>query len=263
MINRLFTFGCSFTNYHWPTWADILLSEIPGENWALSGGGNKFIFERLMECHITNQIKPNDCVIIMWTSFTREDRYVDGWRLTGNVYNSQPYYDQNFLNKYWSDKGCVLHNLNFISAAIEVLKSINCKWLMCYAFPSNQFNDYSKMLVQSVQDIEHFQKYFSFIYEHDNNFISDPLFNETNSVSKWSEAAWGKNVIENHYFPIQHHCWLENNLLDKLHMDQPARDRLLTFSVKHQKECEQLESIGKHPSLFDKHYAVNYPKNQI
>ena len=35
---RIFTFGCSFTQYHWPTWADILINENIcnggiGENW--------------------------------------------------------------------------------------------------------------------------------------------------------------------------------------------------------------------------------------
>ena len=48
----LYTFGCSFTKYVWPTWADLLLSQVDGENWGMCGGGNKFIFETLMECII-------------------------------------------------------------------------------------------------------------------------------------------------------------------------------------------------------------------
>ena len=40
----LYTFGCSFTKYVWPTWADLLLSQVDGENWGMCGGGNKFIF---------------------------------------------------------------------------------------------------------------------------------------------------------------------------------------------------------------------------
>ena len=37
-MSRLFTFGCSFTNYAWPTWADFLGLEFEHfENWGVSG----------------------------------------------------------------------------------------------------------------------------------------------------------------------------------------------------------------------------------
>jgi hypothetical protein len=130
MAGRLFTFGCSFTKYHWPTWADLLLTQTEGENWGQSGGGNRFIFESLIECNLKNNITNDDTVIIMWTSFFREDRYINGWAGFGNVYNAKPFYDDHFLKKYWNDKGSILNNLNFICAAIKILRSIGCKWVM-------------------------------------------------------------------------------------------------------------------------------------
>jgi hypothetical protein len=45
VMSRLFTFGCSFTNYRWSTWADCLAPEFDYfENWGQSGGGNHYIF---------------------------------------------------------------------------------------------------------------------------------------------------------------------------------------------------------------------------
>ncbi len=40
---RLITFGCSFTDYSWPTWADIIARDLDCEyeNWAIGGGGNQ------------------------------------------------------------------------------------------------------------------------------------------------------------------------------------------------------------------------------
>ena len=44
-FKRAFVFGCSFTQYYWPTWADILGREFNKfENWGQCGGGNQFIF---------------------------------------------------------------------------------------------------------------------------------------------------------------------------------------------------------------------------
>jgi len=43
-MSRLFTFGCSYTNYRWSTWADCLAPEFDYfENWGQSGGGNHYI----------------------------------------------------------------------------------------------------------------------------------------------------------------------------------------------------------------------------
>jgi hypothetical protein len=75
---RLFTFGCSFTNYHWPTWADILGKEFSYyENWGKVGAGNQYIFNSVVECNLRNKFTKNDTVIIMWTQTSREDRYIN------------------------------------------------------------------------------------------------------------------------------------------------------------------------------------------
>ena len=77
MVRRLYTFGCSFTQYFWPTWADILGQEFDYyENWGKLGGGNQFIFNSIIECSLRNKLTPNDTVAIMWTNVTREDRYI-------------------------------------------------------------------------------------------------------------------------------------------------------------------------------------------
>jgi hypothetical protein len=41
-FKRAFLFGCSYTEYKWPTWANILKKDldIPVYNWGLSGLGN-------------------------------------------------------------------------------------------------------------------------------------------------------------------------------------------------------------------------------
>ena len=59
-MSRLFTFGCSFTHWSWPTWADILGREFDEyENWGQRGGGNVFIFHSLIECYKKNKLNKN------------------------------------------------------------------------------------------------------------------------------------------------------------------------------------------------------------
>lgn len=127
---RLFTFGCSFTNFFWPTWADILGREFDVfENWALNGGGNCFILHSLTECNHRNQLGADDTVIVMWSSIDRSDRWVQGrWRLEGGVYNGQPEFDQNFLRNFADPTGFLIRDLSVISAARNMLEHIGCTW---------------------------------------------------------------------------------------------------------------------------------------
>ena len=88
-MKRLFTFGCSFTNYYWPTWADIISQDYDYfQNWGKIGGGNKFIYLSLVECHQRNKFTPDDTIMLMWSSQAREDRYIkDEWYTPGPVYD--------------------------------------------------------------------------------------------------------------------------------------------------------------------------------
>jgi hypothetical protein len=64
-MKRLFVVGCSFTKYHWPTWADMLGKEYDHfENWGNSGLGNRAIAERLTELVVTNEITQDDTIVV-------------------------------------------------------------------------------------------------------------------------------------------------------------------------------------------------------
>lgn len=116
-MSRLFTFGCSFTHWNWPTWADIVAYdlEIPHYNWALPGLGNVGIHSRMLECDLRNQLADDDIVLVVWSSWTREDRYgvkqssLDGaqWSCTGDILHS---YNNYFVDNYWSMNNDLVKN---------------------------------------------------------------------------------------------------------------------------------------------------------
>ena len=137
MEKRLFTFGCSFTNFFWPTWADILGKEFDTfENWGKNGAGNAFMLYSLMECIKRNTLTKNDTVVIMWSSIDREDRWVHGsWQLEGGVFNGQEPYTGDYVKKFADPTGFIIRDLAIISATKKILESIGCKWYFLSMVP--------------------------------------------------------------------------------------------------------------------------------
>lgn len=120
--NRLFAFGCSFTKWPYPTWADIISWElnIPYQNWGIYGLGNTGIFHRMVESDILNTFTENDLILVMWSSWTREDRYINGkWEAHGSVLNNV-FYDENFIKKYWSLENDIIKNATAIIVANKI-----------------------------------------------------------------------------------------------------------------------------------------------
>jgi hypothetical protein len=119
MYKRFFAFGCSFTKYSWPTWADIISVDldIPYENWAMSGIGNVGIFHRMVEADLKNNFREDDLIMSLWSSWPREDRYLlDHWQTHGNIFNND-FYNDSFIKKYWSSKNDIIKNSTSIIAA--------------------------------------------------------------------------------------------------------------------------------------------------
>jgi len=123
MYKRLFTFGCSFTRFGWPTWADIMAWDlgVPSENWGMSGIGNVGIFHRLVECDLRNTITEGDLVIVLWSHWHREDRYIRHWQTHGNIFHEE-FYDRKFISKYWSLENDIIKNSTAIISANKMYK---------------------------------------------------------------------------------------------------------------------------------------------
>lgn len=114
-MSRLFMFGCSFTRYLWPTWANILEydRQCPSEIWAFGGRGNIAISHTLLEAYLTKNITIDDKIIINWSSWPREDRYNRGWWAKGGVWTGNEHTDD-FRENYWSVENDCMKNLSAI-----------------------------------------------------------------------------------------------------------------------------------------------------
>lgn len=131
---RLFTFGCSFTQYMWPTWADIVAYDMGIEyyNFAIAGLGNVGIHHRILEADLKHKFTQDDIILIFWTSWCREDRVKNGnWLTTGSVLtDGNEVYDRNFRKKYWDYSNDIVKNSTAIISTNRIFSN-NIKWQAC------------------------------------------------------------------------------------------------------------------------------------
>ena len=164
-MRRLFTFGCSFTYFYWPTHADLLGEQYDVlHNWGLSGLGNRAICERLSECVMHNQFIADDVIIVQWTDFHRYDWHNPNsfgefcnWRTGGNIW-SKPV-EIEWIKDTWDEFSYTLHSMNFIHLGNQLTKHLPCK-----VYHTSMI-DYKPILTNTP-----FEKYLSVI---DSNWLMD------------------------------------------------------------------------------------------
>ena len=135
---RLFTFGCSFTGYIWPTWADILHKEMPNAthyNYGRSGAGQLFITCMLTEANQRHNFDKDDLIIVQWSTFFREDRYIKNWWHTpGNIF-TQNMYDEKFIRKFTDLRGYIIRDLSLITMSKHMLQALPSDSVMLTSIP--------------------------------------------------------------------------------------------------------------------------------
>lgn len=165
MINkRLFTFGCSFTKYNWPTWADIIGTNYKTHyNFGHAGAGNYYISLKLYETHSTHQITSNDDVIIMLSSVNRMDIYdsiTKKFKLNGNIYNSEHIFGEKFVRDVWNDEHSIYNTWFMVKTIKTLLDSIGCRYKIVEAFGLLETDEgfhitYDKNIKSIVDDYLH------------------------------------------------------------------------------------------------------------
>ena len=151
---RLFAFGCSFTHYAWPSYADFLGYEFKSfSNWAHPGLGNRAIAQRVAQCHVKNNFTKDDVVIIQWTSHMRNDWHTFnplkfdpksflhswfkntnkiGWKTQGSIFSigNNLIYDNAWVDRFWDERSFFMYTMNEIAATQGLLNSTGCTWRM-------------------------------------------------------------------------------------------------------------------------------------
>lgn len=137
-VKRIFAFGCSFTNHCYPTWADVVASEMPNAlytNLAIPGFGNHGIACRVSEAHQRFKFSETDLILVMYSTTFREDRHLNGkWKSLGSVYNND-FYDREFIEKYVDPIGMILRDLAMMNLTNNFVKSLPSQHILLRSVP--------------------------------------------------------------------------------------------------------------------------------
>jgi hypothetical protein len=218
-VKRLFTFGCSFTNYFWSTWPEVIAYDldIPLYNYGQSGAGNQYIANMICQADNIYKFDEDDLIIVSWTNVAREDRWVNGqWITPGNIY-SQGIYDQKFVEK-WSDPvGYLVRDLASIKSTKIILEKVGCQFhffSMCdITYQFNQNSNSNNIVPDQIKS-----KYESLClqYKRDIDFILPSFYkilwdNDINRNKFSLEKELGYNFFQDgHPYPEEHFRYLSS-----------------------------------------------------
>lgn len=151
---RLFTFGCSHTQYQWPSWANILgLNFDQHLNYGKPGTGNQRILNQVIRCHQHYKFRETDTIVIMLSSDDRFDyieRLSDNryhWASKGSYFGPQDIFTDKFI-KSVNQINSYESTFTALTSMRLLLDTIKSKSIICCAF-----NNYDESQIKSERDM--------------------------------------------------------------------------------------------------------------
>jgi hypothetical protein len=184
---RIFAFGCSFTNYKWLTWSDILAKHMPNAeyiNAGASGAGNLYILAQLSQHNAKYAFNDTDLVVVMWSTFMREDRYLlKCWKTPGNIFTQSEYPDE-YVKKYADTRGYLIRDLALIDGGTNILKNTPAHAINLMSVPASyqSDNDVDDVIKMYWPLLNSFPKTFvdymggQWKYGHEYYYTTNPAF---------------------------------------------------------------------------------------
>ena len=229
-MDRLYTFGCSYTSWNWPTWADIMSLEANYyENWGHAGLGNRAIAERVAECNIKNKFNHKDQVVVQWTSHLRHDwlnfKHKEPWQTKGSMfsYQNEELYDKKWIDTFYDEKAYFLHTLHAIELTKGLLESTGCEFYFTSISNLNTLGtdiphqsghgENLRNTPELANGIEEFGlKEYSDVLKGDHWLcpIGIHAWNRPD-LQWWFENEQGNKWVELHPSPNQHLDWVHNH----------------------------------------------------
>jgi hypothetical protein len=227
-MSRLFTFGCSFTNYRWSTWADILGAQYQEyQNWAQAGAGNHFIFNSVMEADQRQSFGPGDTVMVCWTNVMREDRYItNSWVTLGNIMTT-PIFTKEFITDAVSVRGNLIRDLAFIKSVHDLLKSRKgVVWRFISMCPMLQLDPWETTCYQDQDVVAVYQNILDSILPS----FTEVLGHEYWHRNKEKRFSYAEGKVDYHPTPEEHLAYLDT-VLPGWVTNQEIRVKILEESV--------------------------------
>jgi len=272
-MKRLFAFGCSFTMYSWPTYADFLGYEFDHyENWAFPGLGNRAIAQRIAECHAKNKFTKDDVVIVQWSTHTRNDwhtfrtvefkgkrgdaiRNTDeiGWKTKGSIFNymnREVCYDDHWIQTFWDEDSFFIHGMNSIALAQGLLESTGCTWRM---LSIGNMNKLGTDMPDAPDYGEKTQEKADIFIDNEQLKVYNNILNHKNFIKPLGLFAW--NIPERNYIfwdPKTDTNWTEMHPSHWQHWEYLNQILRPSLGITNENNDKQYSTVKKLDELKDK-----------
>lgn len=240
---RYFSFGCSFTLYRWPTWSHMLhreMKNVDHYNFGISGAGNLHISNRIVEADMRYKFTYGDLIAVMWSTFCREDRWVDnrgGWIHPGNIY-TQNEYDEKFVLKYCDPLGYLIRDMALISMATVYMDASEADFLPLISVPFDYQQDPDDSRVKDIINLYRFRT-----KEYSPSLFDLEMNQEWTNGHEYYSDHYRDKLKDYHPNPIRYRNYLEKIgvPLTDLSMKYAQKSSDLLLSTKTEKEIESLD----------------------
>lgn len=214
---RFFAFGCSFTDYRWASWANILAYElkVPFYNFGCSGAGNYYIANQVAQADAKYNFTKDDLVIVCWTNVSREDRWVEykkqfGWLTPGNIY-TQDEYDKKFVARWANHTHFAMRDFSMIHLVDTLLSSKTQYHHLQMLDLANKINQWeNNNTVPDTHEIDSLKKTFKLTLDKLLPSFYEVLWNG-DVQNKW-EKDWKevhRNFSDGHPTMLEHFEYLQ------------------------------------------------------
>jgi hypothetical protein len=267
MSGNLFTFGCSYTMYHWPTWSDYLRPAYNKVyNYGHAGAGNSYIFLHFMHAVTQNIITKEDTVVVQWSGLPREDKIFSNettFTTGGLIYNNLSY-DEAYYSKYYSPYQKGLELISYIKAVRLICNNLGINYKMFNMFPQwvgeflGEPYGYDTKLYQNAHSELNKNGILSKIENLNDNsdFIQISLeeFNLDNRKEPGYICKNSQAVIDNHPTPYIHFRYAKEILLKSIkeNYSNTEIDKLANNAEQWDQEVTNQEHIQNLCTIKDK-----------
>jgi hypothetical protein len=152
---RIFAFGCSFTSYIYPTWADLIYKSMSPDtefyNFGKSGGGNVFIANRITEANRKYKFTDTDLVVVLWSTNARIDFYKTnfGWITPGNIY-TQNLLSEKAVRELEDLNWFLMRDLSIVDLTTTYLNNLPCGSIKLMSIPYDYEIKQQNLKVESL-----------------------------------------------------------------------------------------------------------------
>ena len=270
VVRRCFAFGCSYTEYIWPTAADLVGSNYDEfYNFGMSGADNTYALNRLIDTHSLFKLNPKTDFVIFGTTghgrYTYWDRKID-WVCQGDydfsqIKNNNKFFKDGEFGPIWAIYRSVnairmfkyfLEALSIPHIIFPAIDNVHFCMKSMYKHERKGFEDTAIQACESLSDVYDIQTSLDEFMIETNTFHNKTYFKKENIYETHPSTEVHYNYLKK-FMPKYDTDIVKAIVPQFINKEYPDYDSLKEHMAK-KFELFHRKDLKIEPSLFLRHY---------